>query len=261
MTLTNNTRTFGIEIEFFGASADDLVAALYRRGIDAYFAGYTHEVVDTWKIVTDSSVCGDGGQTPGLELVSPPMAGEHGLEQIRLVCDALQEVGAKVNKTCGLHIHHHADDYKPQNFKNLISLYSKADKVLDRMMPKSRRKSFNQYCNSLVLDANEYSHQREFDHEDVISNGRYYKVNLNSFYKYGTVEFRHHGGTIEADKIINWVDLTQRMVLRAKRRVPAWNGHSLTWFDVKQALGLVHNAGQREMDLVAYCEGRMAALV
>ena len=35
--------------------------------------------------------------------------------------------------------------------------------------------------------------------------GRYNAVNLESYRKYGTAEFRQHGGSINADKVCNWV--------------------------------------------------------
>jgi Putative amidoligase enzyme len=36
-----------------------------------------------------------------------------------------------------------------------------------------------------------------------------------AFWRHGTVEFRHHSGTVEADKIINWVSLTQHLLENA----------------------------------------------
>lgn len=40
----------------------------------------------------------------------------------------------------------------------------------------------------------------------LVNNGnRYKKVNLKSYFRHGTVEFRQHSGTIEYTKISNWV--------------------------------------------------------
>jgi hypothetical protein len=35
--------------------------------------------------------------------------------------------------------------------------------------------------------------------------GRYNKVNLCAFLRHGTIEFRQHSGTMNVDKVINWI--------------------------------------------------------
>ncbi len=244
--MKDNNRTFGIEIEAYGVSRRALTTALSQAGINIQNEAYNHNTRSYWKIVNDGSIRG----IDGFELVSPPLCGEAGLNEIRTVCRVLAQLGARVNKSCGLHVHHHAPDFKPRHFQNLVAFYTKAEDQIDRVMPNSRRASNNRYCGTM----------KRFNADRLFDNSRYHKLNLNSYYRYGTVEFRHHSGTIEADKIINWVELTQRMVLRAKKRVTAYNGHSLTWYDVKQALGLVHNPDNSDLRLARFYETRMAAL-
>jgi hypothetical protein len=48
-------------------------------------------------------------------------------------------------------------------------------------------------------------------------NGRYAKLNLTAYHTHGTVEFRQHQGTTNAQKIENWVKLCLRMVAHAAR--------------------------------------------
>ena len=45
---------------------------------------------------------------------------------------------------------------------------------------------------------------------------RYTKLNLQSYSRYGTCEFRGHQGTLDYTKIVAWVALTQNLVLKAK---------------------------------------------
>ena len=45
---------------------------------------------------------------------------------------------------------------------------------------------------------------------------RYRTVNLNSYVKYGTIEFRQHGGTTEFEKIEAWIILMYQMLEAAK---------------------------------------------
>lgn len=45
--------------------------------------------------------------------------------------------------------------------------------------------------------------------------GRYHKLNLVSLWVHGTIEFRQHSGTVDADKAVNWIELLMQFVNRA----------------------------------------------
>jgi hypothetical protein len=101
-----SNRTFGVEAEFYNITPQTAIDALRAVGIVAVNAGYTHRIMSEWKIVTDSSVTSTGtGTGYGLELVSPILRGRDGLEQVAKALDALRNAGAKVNKSCGIHVH------------------------------------------------------------------------------------------------------------------------------------------------------------
>lgn len=114
---------------------------------------------------------------------------------VKEVCAALQEVKARVDKTCGLHVHLDARelldvDYK-QMFKNLV----RQQLPLYLTQPASRRG--NTYC--------------KWTGPHMIDDGydRYHAINPESFQKYSTVEVRLHSGTILADKINHWIRLLE----------------------------------------------------
>ena len=48
-------------------------------------------------------------------------------------------------------------------------------------------------------------------------NSRYFKLNLQSYVKYGTVEFRHHSGTTTFSKVKNWILICARLVEYSKQ--------------------------------------------
>lgn len=56
---------------------------------------------DHWKLVTDSSLQGNNT----FELVSPILVGENGLKELETVCWVLDICNAKVNDSCGFHVH------------------------------------------------------------------------------------------------------------------------------------------------------------
>jgi hypothetical protein len=206
----NEERTFGIEIEFTTAPRETVASLMRQKGLLAEVEGWNHFTRHHWKVITDSSC--------GYELVSPVLKGRDGLNQLAKACEALKEAGAKVNRKCGLHVHHDVNDYDPKQIANIFAIYIKLENTIDTLVPQSRRGNNNRYCNSLFRGTDQQSvldKLREVDTIRDIANiwhTRYLKINFHSYVKYGTLEFRQHSGTIEFEKIYNWVLLTQQMV-------------------------------------------------
>ena len=93
MTIVNRGRTFGVEIEFNRSSQATTLQELTRR-IDialkaenfkgCIYNQYTHQVMKTWKVVTDSTVSGG-------ECVSPILSiANGGFKQIEIVCKIIR---------------------------------------------------------------------------------------------------------------------------------------------------------------------------
>lgn len=201
---------FGVEIECYNVNKGRLVQECRDRGILIQAEGYNHQVRGHWKIVGDASVRGN----LGCEVVSPILNGEDGIEQVKKVSEALRAVNAKVNKSCGLHVHHEARDFDEAGLYRIVKYYKRSEKHIDAFMPYSRRANNAYYCKSMLSTDRSITRR---------GNSRYYKVNLQSWYRQGTVEFRHHSGTVEADKIVNWVYFTGLIVERARDRVGTEN--------------------------------------
>lgn len=233
----NENRTYGIEIELIHGDKHAMARAINAAGIEIEVEGYNHTTRNHWKIVPDGSVTG------GYEVVSPKLQGTEGLRQIKIVCDTLVANGAKINKSCGLHVHHDARDYRAAQFVNLFNFYKRAEHIIDSMLPMSRRADNNRYCHTL----------QNFNY---IPAGRYYKVNFQAFHVHGTVEFRHHSGSVEAEKIINWVLLTQRIMDRCTKAVKV--GRKLNRYDFNQALGFIHGPTEEAQNLLRYIDTRIS---
>lgn len=262
MAKFNENRKFGVEIEFTNTVSREAVAArITAKGIACYVEGYNHTTKNNWKVVTDGS-CGN-------ELVSPPLKGREGLTQLETVCEALKELGVKVDVKCGLHVHHDINDYTIENMKALFLTYGKLEKAIDSFMPNSRRSNNNTFCKSLSVISIENFMDKIKNVKSIsdMSNAfssRYYKLNFQSYLKYGTIEFRQHSGTIEFEKIYNWVLLTQHMVENAKVRkvnysfTERWNTlHLLTC-----VLGLTkaNGADEEYVQVLRYFRGRAKQL-
>lgn len=218
--------TFGVEIECYlpaGTSRDDAARAISARGAACNSEHYNHNTRSAWKIVTDGSL---QDYTRGCEVVSPVFSGEAGLESLGIVLEALTDLGATVNKECGLHVHVGVGERPASFFKSLWKLYAHFEPVIDGFLPKSRRGSANQYCRSMtrvpfdqidragdlrILLQNLGRHTEDHRHDSR----RYHKLNYVSYYLYKTVEFRQHSGTLEIKKATNWIAFCLRMVAAA----------------------------------------------
>ena len=197
-------RTFGIEMEFSGLTMEQSLAALRNAGLTAQIERYNHEdhADGTWKIVTDGSVHN------GHEVVSPILHGEDGIEAACRAADALEEAGAKIDKTCGLHVHFDAANLTAGEIRTACLRYAKFETEIDAFMPKSRRGNENRYCQSTSgCFLNNLRFMRATD-KNALANSqrdRYFKINLQAYLRHHTIEFRQHSGTVNSTKVENWV--------------------------------------------------------
>jgi hypothetical protein len=165
---------------------------------------------------------GNEGST-GSELVSPILWTPEGLkEDLAIIREVFGQVAHEVfvNRDCGLHVHHGARDLSLWDWKRLFLKYAQYEEAIDGIMPESRRGSNNGHCASLLggwertLDEAIRTMTKINDMSKMqrAYGTRYVKLNAESFVTHGTVEFRHHNGTIDPEKILNWVIFTQAMV-------------------------------------------------
>jgi len=206
-TLTD--RTFGVELEFVGVRPQEVANVINATGIDCYFEGYHHNTTPYWKLVTDASLDGVGG-----EIVSPILKGEDGAKQLEQVIAALDTLdNIRVNVQCGLHVHLDVNDLTVGQIQSVYERYADYESQIDMIMPRSRRGQNSRWCRSVTDVKGRIKNVRSKTKAGLAhAAGRYYKVNLQSLTRYGTMEFRQHSGTINFDKIINWVSFLMAFV-------------------------------------------------
>ena len=208
-------RRFGVEIEAYNCRANVLVDALREEGIQVSAESYNHATRNHWKIVSDSSLSGNNT----FELVSPVLEGEAGLKELKKVCWVLDACNVKVNTSCGLHIHFDAANFSLQTWKNVAISYKHIETIIDKFMPESRRN--NQYCRSLSsISEQKINSARNINELQMTTfeNTRYFKLNPQSYSRHKTIEFRQHAGTINYDKISNWVLFLNGLVTFAEQQ-------------------------------------------
>ena len=137
------------------------------------------------------------------------------LDDFRLlyrVCNLLSKHSARVNASCGLHVHLDVRDLAPT--KRLADVRSRAmalhgviASVLRYAVPPSRLA--NSYC-ALTTPS---------------TRDRYHAVNLTAVEKHGTIEVRLGAGTVQADKARLWAEVCAYFLRRplsrdSKARLP-----------------------------------------
>jgi len=219
-------RRFGIEIEVVNTDRTKLVNAMREQGLDCQYHGYTHETTSHWKVVTDSSVSG------GYELVSPILEGEEGLLAVKKATKAISASKRnsdmdQVNRSCGIHVHIEASNLSSKDVYFVIKRYKDNESVIDSWMPISRRANTNSMCQSIAdtfsaqrlarLDAMEDTYNDLASAIMSCSHTRYSKVNVHSYSRYKTIEFRQHSGTTDYNKIANWIEFLQNFVEQSSK--------------------------------------------
>ena len=214
----DNKRPFGVEMEMLTPlSHSELAQKLSElSGENVHAEGYNHNPRRNWKIVGDGSI--RHGSIPQnyvpAELVSPKLKGKKGMESLKKICEALATIGAKVNSSCGLHVHHDCHKSTGETYKelavNAIVIYSKYSRKFDSIMPVSRRSSYY----AAHVSTRELQALKAGQFEGAIGS-RYRSVNVHSFWRHGTLEFRQHSASVEYQKVSNWIMITQAVMQKA----------------------------------------------
>lgn len=218
--------TYGIELEFYypenigtySVGREEIAKKITNAGIPSFAKNYDnqHKVCDFWKVTTDGSL----NERTGAEIVSPVLRGKEGIEKLLKVLKVLNQLGCTVNSTCGMHLHVGLDSNinNLSLFKNLVRFYQEYEEVIDTFMLPSRRASNNNYINTLkhlnkraLFEATSINEIRR-----LMGFNRYLKLNIEPFWRQGTVEFRHHSGTLSATKIISWMNVCMSIVQKAE---------------------------------------------
>jgi len=202
--------TFGVEIECYNAQPVDVVLQARERGLAMQSERYNHTDNDRYyKLVSDCSIRGNDP----IECVSPVLnGGNTGFDSLKTCCDVLNAIGAKVNRSTGLHVHV-GGNITEQQYCNTFVNYYYLEGVINKFMSASRRYG-NQYCKPL-RSINERALLDATTIEDVLyamRQDRYYKINACSWSRHHTIEFRQHQGTTEYKKISNWARFCIKLV-------------------------------------------------
>ena len=225
-------QTFGVEVEMIldREKAAQIVAE-YLKGTTYHTFRRIYQTIEitaedgrVWKIMRDSSI-GDStiSDDKRCELVTPILKFED-IEPLQEIIRKLRKAGAKVDGTCGTHIHVGAEKHTGKTLQNLINIFYSKDTLLYEAL-KVRSEGANHYCKMFktelieeinkiknptietVIDtwyetSNSYSARNRHYHSS-----RYHGLNLHSYSTIGTVEFRLFNATLHAGELKSFIHL------------------------------------------------------
>lgn len=223
---------FGIEIEFIGITreaAATIVADFFGTGF-FYEGGELKErdIADEkhriWRVVRDASIEAFAEEEQ-CELVTPILQYED-LECLKQLLQNMQQLGARVNRSCGLHIHVDGKNFTP----HLVTLIGSRELLLYKALsiPKDRMK----YCKrinddlvDLILEKKPeslaelkkvwYLESPYETSEGKYHSTRYHGLNLHALFSNGTVEFRLFNSTLEPDRVQAYLQFTLALCKQA----------------------------------------------
>ena len=243
--------SIGIELEVvrpkeisYREFVNGIIKKFRENGLDVQAQGYNHTTQSYWKLVPDASIGRDSGDRlggdSGIECVSPVLNGKKGIVDIKKAVRSLVGAGASVNSSVGYHAHFGVAGLSIEHLRNLLYNYRGFEPIVDTLMIKTRRGSTSgeesRWAKSLYKrfpNENQFwelleSCQSVSDiQRNVFQGDRYWKTNMMAYSRYGTIEFRQHGGSLEEDTIIYWLYWLHFLIQVSKRK-------KLSFFDFKQ---------------------------
>ena len=201
-----NALTFGIEIECVGVNTTTAKQALEAAGITCENNGYNHNTRPVWKVVTDGSLSSRDGSC---EVVSPVLNGTDGLTEVRTVMAVLRTAGARINESCGMHIHIGVDQLRQSHQTRIIRAYGKWAWAFTGLI--LERRVNNRWAQLRGASGTERLAVQWEGSSDCRGTAgghdRYYAFNIASYQRHGTFEMRAHHGSLNGMNASAWVAL------------------------------------------------------
>lgn len=200
--------TFGAEIECFALGLQGCARSLREKNIEAHAEGYNHSVREHWKVVMDSSI--NGGH--GAEVVSPILRGDDGLREMRTAMMALRESGARINSSCGGHVHIGVDGWLDRHQQaNVIENWWRVCRAVEMLILPKRRGHYRWAKRWTKEQARRVADLWRAGETNRWSD-RYMDLNIECFGRYGTFEMRSHNGSLNGRNHGAWVIINQAVM-------------------------------------------------
>lgn len=235
--------TFGIELETIIPIAARVAVGHYHNGNAAHSARIGRRLVQfptfhgaLWKTETDGSISVTEPLHRACEFVSPILKGEEGVKHLIEFVEFLRSIGAKVNPSCGFHVHVGAQSAAAgldlvEYVERLTRIVCFNSKALYAQTGTIRREA-GRWCKPLGADAKATIKRikREKRVTPCAAGDRYQILNLTNLPRLGTVEFRCFAGTLNTSKVLLHVfsAIALAVIARTAKTPADWQNKTLT---------------------------------
>ena len=178
-----------------------------------------------WKVVSDGSIrCQARGERTASRLYSvevvSPICKYEDIETVQELVRELRRGGAKVNDSCGIHVHVDASRHNPQTLRNIANIMASKEDLLYKTLKVNIDREY--YCKKADLRfLDEVNMQRPKTMEQIerlwyngssgrgshYHSSRYHALNLHSVFSKGTIEFRMFNSTLHAGEVKAYIQL------------------------------------------------------
>ncbi|KAG7342839.1 putative amidoligase enzyme [Nitzschia inconspicua] len=228
-------RAFGVELELISSVRPRIMRDAINEVIPpkrAIVTGWSDKTTKAWKVGIDNSINAPAEKF-GMEVVSPILRGEEGIDYLRKVSQQLVVKGAYSDVSCGFHVHIDLHGINFNGIKRICQAWLNYEAVFDELIAPDRRDSKNIFCLSIrgnpAFQSLSYHSAHELIKAQTTLKGlvsvfnrsndnrnRYFKLNLQNLVRSNntrnTIEFRGHEGTTDAEEIEMWVRLVTLFV-------------------------------------------------
>ena len=227
------SQNFGIEIEMTGltrSAAARIIAGYFgtqATHVGGVYDAYTirDEQNRQWKVVRDTSIRyrdsrnREASRDYSVEFVSPICQYED-IPVVQELVRKLRAGGARVNDSCGIHVHVDASAHTPQTLRNIVNIMAaKEDLLYKALQVKVNRENYCRKADTRFLEELNHKRPKTMDEvEELWYNGmggryshyddsRYHALNLHSVFSKGTIEFRLFNSTLHAGEVKSYIQL------------------------------------------------------
>lgn len=241
------------------------------------------KVLPTIGIAYDGSIRGNDNND-GAEFVTPPANGVNFEALAGNVLDSLNDSSAKINSSCGLHLHFNLADFSDEQVMRLLltyyltsaacNLWVRPSRIENRYCaPMNHIWSYSQimrmyeskkirpflydYTNFMMTKDEQLKDLKEnlnFDRHQGGSHGpRYMAQNFISVYYRGTLEIRQHEGTADLSEILHYAYFNAQMIAYARGK--RWDFDALHDFYKERNRDLSRLSGREDIEAFAQMVG------
>ncbi len=225
---------FGIEIETVGlnkAAIANAIQTVVGGTVTTSYDGASVTMADgrIWNVVRDGSLSGfDNG-----EIVSPILTTAD-MDNLQAIVRAVRNAGARVDASCGIHVHVDGSQFTARTLTNLVTLVDRREKMFHRAFGVAAHRA-DRYAKLVSRDfvarlesskpttlaGVQSAWYGAFGSPHRYHESRYHGLNLNSFFYRGTVEFRYFNGTLHAGEVKTYVQFVLALANAAIKKKSA----------------------------------------